>query len=109
MSNLELSLCAEDVRNMEAIFVSNTEQLRAAVGYVIDQVTGEVGGLANPVQFPSEVYDRHGRYFYLNKEDAMQRLPKTAADLLRKPQWTEKKDEEWLDADWADDIYKKSA
>ncbi len=109
MSNLELSLCAEEVQNIESVFVPNVEQLQTAVGYVIDQVTSEVGGRMKSVQVTSEVYDRHGRYFFLSKATALRELPKTAADLLIKPHWTEKKDDEWQDATWADDIYENSA
>ncbi len=109
LSNLEVSLCQKEIDKVANDLQPTIDRADLSVCYAIDTVTGEVGGSMRSVQFLSDTYDRHGRYKFLSKEIALQALPQSANDLLRKPKWMEMVDDEWASADWANRVYRRAA
>ena len=106
-SALEYALCNANHDFVSSKMKSSLDRLRTPVGYVIGRATEEKGAmLKGSMESPLIVYDRFGPYSFLEKEETLRDLPKTANDLLADLQWVEKTGNEWRRADWASELYK---
>lgn len=108
-SSLSVSLCYKHYQVVERHLVSSVREISSDIGFVIDGVTGEFGELTRSVQISSKVYDRHGQYSFLNKEEGLRLLPKSAQDLIRGySAWVRKtKNGDWKRVDWAQAIFER--
>ena len=105
-SDLEVSLSYPAVSRIPPVLLKEKAlDLEGNLGFALETVAGEEGGMFGTVQLSSGVYDRAGNYQYLNSDDAKKILPKSFTSLLRKPTWVEKTEEGFQEATWAEQLY----
>ena len=104
-TNLEVSLCDAVFRRVSGELHEAPDQIQG-FGYAVETQTGFVGGFGRTVQL-SAPHAVHGDYRYLDEAVASAKLPKSAADLKRNPDWMEQANGGWQKAEWAAEAYAK--
>src|SRR3989344_970679 len=107
-SNLEVSLCHLEFDKISKGLHKTFDYIKNDLGCAVDGVTGACGGLSGSVQISSAVYARHENYRFFNREEGIQKLPKSLKDLFKNPKWCELiKNGDWKEVEWADKLYKE--
>ena len=104
MSDMSCSLCQKEITRIECVL---TKEAPEGISFIIDGVTGEVGGLTGTVQITSNVYKKHNVIRYLSLEDARKFLLRSVKTLLREPRWIERIEKDWREAKWASREWQK--
>jgi len=105
-SNLEVSLGDEAFRKIRGDLQESPEKIKGLFGYAVETQTGSEGGFSGSIQC-SGSSEGHRDYRFLDKAVASAKLPKSARDLKKNPEWMEQTKEGWKNAEWAAELYAK--
>lgn len=104
-SNLEVSLSAAAFSKVRD---DVKPELTGIIGYSFETKTGRRSPFSGSVQV-SAGSTPHGDFRYLEKEIALEKLPKSAGNLIKSVEWIEQNaNGSWNNADWANELYDRT-